>query len=167
MVLSWIINSVSKEIAASVISVDSTETMWNDLRDRFSQQNGPQIFQVQKAISAMSQEDQSVSSYFTAHKGLWDECIVLYRFVFVENVLVVFSLVVQHKCQSKIFGDLESMSQNTAALLAKAPSPSQSTFTRPAAGNPSRYGKSSSFVRKDRPTCNHYGISGHTMEKCY
>jgi hypothetical protein len=54
MVLSWIINSVSKEIAASVISVDSTETMWNDLRDRFSQQNGPQIFQIQKAISAMS-----------------------------------------------------------------------------------------------------------------
>jgi len=54
MVLSWIINSVSKEIAASVILVDSTETMWNDLRDCFSQQNGPQIFQIQKAISAMS-----------------------------------------------------------------------------------------------------------------
>jgi hypothetical protein len=33
MVLSWIINSVSKEIAASVISVDSAETMWNDLRE--------------------------------------------------------------------------------------------------------------------------------------
>jgi hypothetical protein len=41
MVLSWIINSVSKEIAASVISVDSAETMWNDILDRFSQQNGP------------------------------------------------------------------------------------------------------------------------------
>jgi hypothetical protein len=24
-----------------VISVDSAETMWNDIRDRFSQQNGP------------------------------------------------------------------------------------------------------------------------------
>jgi hypothetical protein len=78
MVLSWIINSISKEIAASVISVDSAKIMWNDLRDRFSQQNGPQIFQIQKAISAMTQDDQSVSSYFTALKGLWDE-LFLYR----------------------------------------------------------------------------------------
>jgi hypothetical protein len=57
MVLSWIINSISKEIAASVISVDSVEIMWNDLRDRFSQQNGPRIFQIHKAISAMTQDD--------------------------------------------------------------------------------------------------------------
>jgi hypothetical protein len=78
MVLSWIINSVSKEIAASVISVDFAETMWNDLRDPFSQQNGPRIFQIQKAISAMSQEDQSVSSYFIALKGLLDE-LLIYR----------------------------------------------------------------------------------------
>jgi hypothetical protein len=78
MVLSWIINSVSKEIAASVISVDFAETMWNDLRDRFSQQNGPRIFQIQKAISSMSQEDKSISSYFNALKGLWDE-LLIYR----------------------------------------------------------------------------------------
>jgi hypothetical protein len=78
MVLPWIINSVSKEIAASVIVVDSAEVMWNDLRDRFSQHNGPRIYQIQKAISAMSQEDQSVSSYFTSLKGLWDE-LLIYR----------------------------------------------------------------------------------------
>jgi hypothetical protein len=54
MVLSWIINSVTKEIATSIISVDLAETMWNDLRNRFSQQNGPRIFQIQKAISAIT-----------------------------------------------------------------------------------------------------------------
>jgi hypothetical protein len=52
--------------------------MWNDLRDPFSQQNRPRIFQIQKAISAMSQEDQSVSSYFTTLKGLWYD-IHIYR----------------------------------------------------------------------------------------
>jgi hypothetical protein len=50
--------------------------MWNDLRDRFSQQNGPRIFQIHKAISALSQEDKSVSSYFTALKGQWDELLI-------------------------------------------------------------------------------------------
>jgi len=78
MVLSWIINFVPKEITTSVISVDSAETMWNDLCDRFSQQNGPRIFQIHKAISAVSREDKSVSSYFTALKGLWDE-LLIYR----------------------------------------------------------------------------------------
>jgi hypothetical protein len=211
MVLSWIINSISKEIAASIISVDSAEIMWNDLRDPFSQQNGPRIYQIHKAISAMSQEDQSVSSYFTTLKGLWDELLIyrplpiclcgkcscdvlktLTNYHHQEYVLQflmglnesyshvkgqillmdplppinkVFSLVVQDEHQKEISGSLGSMSQNTAALLAKAPSPSQSTYSR-SAGNPSRFGKPP-FARKDRPTCSHCGLHGHTMEKCY
>jgi len=49
--------------------------MWNDLKDRFSQQNGPRIFQIQKSISDLRQENLSMSSYFTVLKGLWDELI--------------------------------------------------------------------------------------------
>lgn len=37
MVLSWILNSVSKEIAASIIYIDSCHGMWLDLKERFSQ----------------------------------------------------------------------------------------------------------------------------------
>jgi hypothetical protein len=44
MILLWILSSVSKEIAASIIYIDSAEDMWNDLKDRFSQKNGPRIF---------------------------------------------------------------------------------------------------------------------------
>jgi hypothetical protein len=73
MLLSWIINSVSKEIAASIIYIDTAEEMWNDLKDRFSQRNGPRIFQLQQAISALTQENLSVSCYFTNLKGLWHE----------------------------------------------------------------------------------------------
>ncbi|KAF5482367.1 hypothetical protein F2P56_002942 [Juglans regia] len=36
MVLSWLLNSLSKEIAASVIYEDSAMSMWCDLKDRFS-----------------------------------------------------------------------------------------------------------------------------------
>jgi len=49
------LNSVSKDIAASVIYINSTDDMWNDLKDHFSQKNGPRIFQLQKAISSHSQ----------------------------------------------------------------------------------------------------------------
>jgi hypothetical protein len=75
IVLSWIINSVSKEISINIICVDTAEAMWNDLKDRFSQQNGPRIFQIQKSISDLRQENLSMSSYFTILKGLWDEWI--------------------------------------------------------------------------------------------
>jgi hypothetical protein len=51
MVLSWIFNSISKEIGVSIICVDTVDAMWNDLKDRFSQQNGPRIFHIQKFIS--------------------------------------------------------------------------------------------------------------------
>lgn len=160
----------------------------------------------------MSQEDLSVSSYFTALKGLWDELLIyrplpiclcgkcsccvlktltdyhhqeyvlqflmgLYEsFSHVKGQILlmdprppinkVFSLVVQRERQKEISGSFSSMSQNTAALLAKTPSPSQSAYSRPAAGNPSHFGKSS-FARKDCPTCSHRGLHGHTMEKCY
>jgi hypothetical protein len=73
MVLSWLINFVSKEIAASIIYIDSAADMWTDLQDRFSQLNGPRIFQLQQNMSSLSQNNDSVSTYFTALKGLWDE----------------------------------------------------------------------------------------------
>jgi len=70
MVLSWLINSVSKEIAASIIYIDSTANMWMDLHDRFSHLNGPRVFQLQQKMSSLSQENDSVSTYFTSLKGL-------------------------------------------------------------------------------------------------
>jgi hypothetical protein len=44
MVLSWFLNSVSKEIAISIIYIDGASDMWNDLLDHFSQHNGPRVF---------------------------------------------------------------------------------------------------------------------------
>ena len=73
MVLSWLLNSVSTEIVNNTIYIDDAFEIWNDLQDRFSQHNEPRIFQLQKSISCLSQENNSVSSYFTAMKGLWDE----------------------------------------------------------------------------------------------
>lgn len=51
----------------------SRDVIRSDIKDRFSQSNGPRIFQLQKAISVLSQNNQFVSSYYTSLKGLWDE----------------------------------------------------------------------------------------------
>ena len=44
MVLSWILNSVVKEIADSLIYIEIGAEIWNDLHNRFHQSNGPRIF---------------------------------------------------------------------------------------------------------------------------
>ena len=73
MLLSWLLNSFSKEIATSIIFYDNAVDMWKDLHDRFNQSNGPRIFQLQKAVSVLHQGANSVSAYYTQLKSLWDE----------------------------------------------------------------------------------------------
>jgi hypothetical protein len=70
---SWIINAVSRDIATSIIYINGCQEMWLSLKERFSQKNGPQAFQLQKSISCLSQPSMSVSSYFTRFKSLCDE----------------------------------------------------------------------------------------------
>jgi len=53
-----------------VIHITTCAEMWQDLKDRFSQGNGPQIFQLQKILANLSQENSSVSDYFTKIKSL-------------------------------------------------------------------------------------------------
>lgn len=55
VVASWILNSVSKQLAKSVLYIDSVVGIWKDLNERFFQGNGPQIFQIQKSIVSLSQ----------------------------------------------------------------------------------------------------------------
>ncbi|XP_022891973.1 uncharacterized protein LOC111406837 [Olea europaea var. sylvestris] len=73
MVLSWILNSVSPDIASSVIYMDSASAVWKDLYDRFSLGNESRIYQIQQEIVEHQQNLDSISVYFNKKKALWDE----------------------------------------------------------------------------------------------
>ncbi|KAL5832564.1 hypothetical protein ACOSQ3_016238 [Xanthoceras sorbifolium] len=73
MVHSCIINTLSPEISDSVIYYSAAHEVWEDLRERFSQSNAPRIFEIQRDIAYLRQEQLSVSGYYTKLKGLWDE----------------------------------------------------------------------------------------------
>lgn len=55
IVTSWIMNSVSKEIASSTICLDTAEVVWRDLKERVNQGHGPKIYQLRKTISSLTQ----------------------------------------------------------------------------------------------------------------
>ncbi|KAL6328799.1 hypothetical protein AAG906_003816 [Vitis piasezkii] len=127
MVISWILNSVHKDIANSLLYFDTAVGIWNDLRDKFHQSNGPRIFHIKKHLIALSQGSLDVSTYYTRLKILWDE-------------LKGFQPLPECACVAA------NDSNSTVAILAA---------------------KLNSKPKKDRPTCSHCGILGHTVDKCY
>lgn len=46
MVTLWLLNSLSKEIADSVIYSKTTEALWKNLKDRFGQPNGAKLYHI-------------------------------------------------------------------------------------------------------------------------
>ncbi|XP_022842038.1 uncharacterized protein LOC111365732 [Olea europaea var. sylvestris] len=73
VVSSWIINSIPKELYPSVMHKDSARQIWIELKDRYSQGNGSQIYEIKKQIASISQDNNSINSYFNRFKGLWEE----------------------------------------------------------------------------------------------
>ncbi|XP_075633655.1 uncharacterized protein LOC142606144 [Castanea sativa] len=75
MISSRILNSVSPHITASVIYRDIAFEVWNALKNRFSQANGPRISQLQKQISTVMQGDSTVTTFFTNLQASWDQLL--------------------------------------------------------------------------------------------
>ena len=74
-ILSWLTNSLSLDLEASVMYINSAKDLWIGLKNRLSQDNTPRLFELQKEISHLVQGSFSVSSYFTKFKTLWDEFV--------------------------------------------------------------------------------------------
>ena len=70
MILSWILNSLTPDIADSVIFLTTAKEVWEDLRDRFTQSNAPRIFQIERDIACLTQDKMSVAANYTCLKKL-------------------------------------------------------------------------------------------------
>ena len=73
VVISSILNSISKDISVGIIFSESATDIWLDPKDRFQQSNGPRIFQLRCDMVNLTQDQDSVSVYFTKLKALWEE----------------------------------------------------------------------------------------------
>ncbi|KAL0009567.1 hypothetical protein SO802_011069 [Lithocarpus litseifolius] len=185
MVASWILNSVSQEIATSIIYRDTALEIWNNLKERLSQRNGPRIFQLQKDIVGITQGQSSITSYFTQLKVLWDELRNVQPFPVCSCGSCTCNLGqklsdLQHQdlVMQFLMGLNESYSQVRAQILLMDPLPSINEVysfliqeerecsvekNLDLAGN----NNNKNSKGKNNSTCNHCGMMGHTVEKCY
>ncbi|XP_042952147.1 uncharacterized protein LOC122289236 [Carya illinoinensis] len=75
LVLSWLMNSISKDIRNSLLYVASAVDLWNELKTRYLRSDGPRVFHLEKSLSCINQGSSSITEYFSAFKTLWDEYV--------------------------------------------------------------------------------------------
>ncbi|XP_014524079.1 uncharacterized protein LOC106780317 [Vigna radiata var. radiata] len=73
MVLSWIIKTLSPQIAESVIYVEDAQELWEELKERFSKGDHFKFSDLLQEIHSIKQGERSVNQYFTDLKILWEE----------------------------------------------------------------------------------------------
>ena len=75
LVLSWLMNSIAKEIRGSLLYFTNAFDIWEELKIRYLRSDGPRVFSLEKSLSSISQNSKSITEYFSEFKALWDEYI--------------------------------------------------------------------------------------------
>ena len=74
MVIGWLIASLDRTLAKSIMYYSITSEIWKDLEDRFGQSSYSQLYALQEELAALTQTNgMLVAEYFTKAKSLWDE----------------------------------------------------------------------------------------------
>ncbi|PKI60765.1 hypothetical protein CRG98_018848 [Punica granatum] len=73
LVISWIFNTLDPELQSSVACATVAQTLWEDMRERYSQGNETRVYQLKAEIESLKQEGMLVSRYYSQLKTLWDE----------------------------------------------------------------------------------------------
>ncbi|XP_061340147.1 uncharacterized protein LOC133286707 [Gastrolobium bilobum] len=73
LLISWLLNSVSKDIADSLKYFSNAYEIWSNLKDQFLQANGSRIYQLKQQITSFNQDSLDVNGYYAKLKTLWDE----------------------------------------------------------------------------------------------
>ncbi|XP_070035124.1 uncharacterized protein [Nicotiana tomentosiformis] len=73
MMTSWIMNSLSKNLADSLQYVNDAKELWKELEERYDQTNGEKLYQLQKEMNDLNQITLDITRYYTKIKKLWEE----------------------------------------------------------------------------------------------
>lgn len=80
MILSWLLNAMSKDLLSNVIYLNTAHEVWTNLKNHLSQGNKLRVFELRRMVGNLSQDNLSVSIYYTKFKIVWDE-LVNYKFI--------------------------------------------------------------------------------------
>lgn len=73
MLIGWIMTSIERSLAKSVMYYTSARDIWLNLEERFGQSSATQLYHVQQDLAALTQGETTIAEYYTKAKALWDE----------------------------------------------------------------------------------------------
>ncbi|KAL0455042.1 UNVERIFIED_CONTAM: hypothetical protein Slati_0843400 [Sesamum latifolium] len=77
VVRTWILNTISEDIVNAFLYASSSRDLWMELDARYGECDGTLLYKLQREINSISQENLSVTAYYTKLKQLWDELVCL------------------------------------------------------------------------------------------
>ncbi|XP_070028640.1 uncharacterized protein [Nicotiana sylvestris] len=77
VVVSWLGRTVASELVPNIMYVSSAKKVWDEFKERFDKDNLTRIYQLWVEIASLKQGTESVASYFSKMKYLWDELDIL------------------------------------------------------------------------------------------
>lgn len=194
IITSWIVNSVSKQIAATLVYTDCVKDIWDQLKRRYHQVSGSRIYQLRKDLVTTVQGTLSVEVFYANLTTIWQE-LTEYRPL---NKCTCDGLktLLDHLDAEFVMTFLMRLNDSYAAIRAQIllmnPLPVidevfsmiiHEEHQRSLGSLPNsvesvalivptdQYKRSSSINRykrdTQRPTCTHCGFKGHTIERCY
>ncbi|KZV39960.1 hypothetical protein F511_15622 [Dorcoceras hygrometricum] len=194
MVISWILNSVTRDIADSLMYMPTAREIWIDLHDIFHESNDPRVYQIKKLLNGLQQGSMDISSYYTKLRILWDE-LRDYQPTSVCNCGSMKESITYQKQECVmhfLMGLNESYAQIRAQVLMMEPLPiiskvfalvvqeerqrsihhavAKTSIDHPVSLNnvsSTTAPKVSKLGRGDKVVCSHCHFRNHTVDKCY
>lgn len=73
MVLSWLTNTLDKELQGTAAHTETTREVWKDLEDRFTQGIALRVYELKRAIALLQQEKSIVALHYGKLMSVWGE----------------------------------------------------------------------------------------------
>ncbi|XP_043816252.1 uncharacterized protein LOC122724660 [Manihot esculenta] len=68
---------MSKDISDAFVFCKNAKALWDELKQRYGESNGPMIYQIERDIAGYKQSNSTVTEYYTNLKKKWDELLCL------------------------------------------------------------------------------------------
>ncbi|XP_073138578.1 uncharacterized protein [Henckelia pumila] len=175
MVLSWILNSVMRDIGDSLMYIPTAYEAWVDLRNRFHKSNAPRIFQIKQLLASLHQgsmndwvdhQDQECVMQFLMglNESYAHVCALILMMDPIPVISKIFSIIVQEERHRLIHQDVSKVPHDLNILA-------NSSFNVVASPKTSKYVKGGKEIGSAGKTskyfCSHCEWPGHTVDRCY
>jgi len=190
IVLSWIMNCVSKELLSGIVYSTDACSVWRDLKERFDKTDGSRIFQLHREIVTLVQGTSTIAEYFTKLRLCWAEfdCIAPFPGCNCTESRGFVEFMKQQKLLQFLLGLNETYEQARSQILMLVPLPSvnqaysmmiERESQRIIANSASTVANleiaalmttrqvPNKFKRDWNAQCDHCKMTGHTKANCY